>query len=76
MRLHKKVWMWYGRWWAVQLQRGAYFSLGIHVDWARPYIDFHFWQFIVSVGNNPVLTYYRDKHRGSCRGFLTETPIL
>jgi hypothetical protein len=77
MRLHKKVWMWYGRWWAVQLQRGGYFSLGVHVDWSKPYVDLHLWNVIVSVGNNPVMTYWRDKYRGSCRGFYTEDiPVL
>ena len=76
MRMHKKVWLWWGRWWAVQIQRGQYVSLGIHVDCGKPYLDLHFGWCIASIGNNPVMTYLRDKHRGSSRGMFTETPIL
>lgn len=76
MRLHGKVWLWFGRWWAAQLQLGDYFSLGVHLDWRRPYLDLHFAWFIVSIGDNPVMTHYRDKYRGSSRGMRTKTPIL
>jgi len=80
MRLHRKVWLWHGRWWAVQLQRGGYFSIGIHLDWDKPYLDLHLWQFIMSIGNNPVMGHWQDRTRGSCRGMLRpeqpELPVL
>jgi len=77
LRVHKKVWLLYNSWFAMQYQGGRYFSLGIHLDWDKFYIDFHFWKFIISIGNNPVLTPERDRHRGSCRGFLfPDDPIL
>ena len=76
MRLHRKVWLWYGRWWALQLQWGRYFSLGVHLDFYKPYLDLHFAWFIVSVGKNPVMGHLRDQQRGSCRGMMAQTPIL
>ena len=54
---------------------GRYFSLGIHVDFYKPYVDLHFLWFILSVGLNPVVGHVRDKHRGSCRGMFTD-PVL
>lgn len=74
--MHKKVWLWWGSWWAVQIQRGQYCSLGVHLDWGKPYLDLHFFWLIASVGNNPVMTHLRDKHRGSSRGMFTEPPVL
>lgn len=77
MRIHRKVWLWHGRWWAVQLQWGRYFSIGAHLDLAKPYLDLHFAWFIISIGNNPVMGHWQDRLRGSCRGMLRpETPIL
>jgi hypothetical protein len=70
MRLHRKVWLWYGRWWAVQLYLNSYVSLGLHVDFRKPYLDIHALWFIVSVGNNPVFGWPEDQQRGSCRGML------
>lgn len=77
MRLHQKVWLWWGPWWAVQLYRGAYVSLGLHLDFRRPYVDLHLGWIIVSIGRNPVVTNERDRLRGSCRGFLfPKDPVL
>lgn len=77
VRLHRKVWLCWGEGWAVQLYRGWYCSLGLHVDFQRPYLDVHFGWLIVSVGRNAVITNERDRLRGSCRGFLfREDPLL
>jgi hypothetical protein len=77
MRLHQKVWLWWGSWWAVQLYRNRYVSLGVHVDFRRPYVDLHLGWLIISLGRNPVITNERDRLRGSCRGLLfREDPVL
>ena len=75
MRIHRKVWIWWGQYWAVQIYLNWYFSLGVHVDLRRPYADFHIGMLIVSVGDNPAITNHADTHRGSCRGFFAE-PVL
>jgi len=77
VRIHRKVWLWWGRWWAVQIYAAPYVSVGLHVDLAMPYLDVHFLWVIASVGNNPVITNERDRHKGSCRGFLfRDSPLL
>lgn len=78
MRVHRKVWLWWGKWWAAQLYVNAYLSLGVHVDFRRPYLDLHFLWLSVSVGNNPIFTDEADWKRNSCRGFVTNDrpPVL
>lgn len=77
MRLHAKVWLWWGSWWAVQFYRAGYVSLGVHVDLRRPYIDLHVLWLIASVGRNPGFTDEAEWKRGSCRGFITQDrPVL
>lgn len=77
MRVHRKVWLWWGTGWAVQLYRAPYISLGIHVDFRRPYVDLHVGWFIFSVGNRPISTDERDRKRHTCRGFLfADDPVL
>lgn len=76
-RLHRKVWLWTAPGIAVQVYRERYLSLGIHIDFARPYVDLHILWLIVSLGRQPWLTDARDRHRHSCRGFLfADDPIL
>ena len=41
MRLHRKVWLWWGRWWAAQYYRAPCASFGIHLDLRRPLLDLH-----------------------------------
>lgn len=77
MRRHRKVWLWWGRWWAVQFYAAPYLSVGIHFDFAMPYMDVHFLWLIASIGRNPVVTNEEDRHKGSCRGFLfRDDPLL
>jgi hypothetical protein len=77
MRYHRKIWIWWGPWWAAQFYWAKCLSLGVHVDFASPYVDLHFLWFTVSVGNNPVITNERDRQRGSCRGFFfADSPLL
>lgn len=75
--MHRKVWLWWGRYWAAQVYLARYVSIGVHVDFAMPYLDLHFLWVIASVGRNPVITNERDRLRGSCRGFLfRDDPVL
>ena len=76
MRTHRKVWLWWGPWWAVQLYVNRYVSVGIHVDWGKPLVDLHFGWFIVALGRDPVHTPVGEAHRSSCRGFLIDRPVL
>lgn len=77
MRRHRKVWLWWGAWWAIQFYRAPCLSFGLHLDFAMPYADVHFLWLTISVGRNPVVTNERERNRGSCRGFLfRDDPLL
>ena len=76
MRLHRKIWLWHGSWWAVQLYVAPYLSAGLHIDLLRPYLDVHAGWLIVSIGSRPVITNAVDRYRHSCRGFLFDEPVL
>lgn len=77
MRVHRKVWLWFGPRWAVQLYLAPYISLGVHIDLRRPYIDLHLLWLIVSLGADAVLTPHKDRYRWSCRGFvMPDDPVL
>ena len=72
------MWLWNPvPWFAAQMVVKPYVSFGIHIDFARPYVDLHFLLFILSVGKNPVVTNEWDRTRGSCRGFrFSDKPLL
>lgn len=70
------VWLAWGRHWAVQVTAGAYVSLGFHFDPRRPILDLHLLWLIISVGQHPVVTAARDRHRHTCRGFLRADDII
>ena len=76
MRLHRKVWLWGGPCWAIQLYMNRYVSLGLHVDFARPYVDLHVLWLIVSIGREPYRTAQVDRYRHTCRGFGFDEPVL
>jgi hypothetical protein len=78
---------WYirhGSWWMLQWAWPVpFFSLGIHVEPRRgvteagkpfgPYLDLHFWIFVLSIVRNPVYT-HGDTYRGTAsRGGLQGT---
>ena len=72
MRLHRKVWIWYGRYWAVQLVWLPWeFGLGVWMEPRRPLVDFHLLWFTVSFGERPVLTDEWQNRTHSGRGFLS-----
>jgi hypothetical protein len=74
-RLHRKIWLWSGEWWALQLYINRYLSVGVHVDCQRPLIDIHAGWFILALGRRPEITLDADAQRQSCRGFLIR-PVL
>lgn len=74
---HPKIWLCWTRWWAVQLVTNEWLALGVHIDPHRPCLDLFLGPLTVSVGNHPIRTDDRAKHRYSGRGFLYEgDPLL
>lgn len=69
-RIHRKVWLYWGRWWAVQVQWQPTISVGVRVEYDRPLLDLYFGPLTVAVGNHPVLTRESSRTADSCRGFL------
>ena len=68
-----RVWIAWGKWWALQMYLYPCVSLGIHIDVSRPVIDLHFLFFILAIGPEAAITGQADRHRHSCRGFLFKT---
>lgn len=62
----------YGRWWMVQWCADApWFSLGLHVDWERPYVDVHLGRLIFSAGRVPHYTPELEQQLTHARGGVT-----
>ena len=76
MRTHRKIWLWWGSWWAVQLYVNRYVSIGVHVDWGKPLLDVYLGWLTIALGDDPVHTPPADAQRRSCRGFLIDRPVL
>ena len=69
-RQHRKVWLWWNAWLALQFVSNEWFSFGVHMEPSRPLLDLFLGPLTVSVGHHPILTDERWKHRHSGRGFL------
>jgi hypothetical protein len=69
-RLHAKVRLWWGRWWAVQFVTVDWLSLGVHVEPRRPLVDLFLGPLTVALGRHPALTDPRLAHRHASRGFF------
>jgi hypothetical protein len=73
-RLHKKVWIAWGRWWAVQGVWMLELSFGFRIEPRRPLLDLFLGPLTIAVGNHPVLTDPRmNQHHGG-RGFVNADP--
>jgi len=48
LRVHRKVWLAWGKWWAFQYYRVPCSSLGFHVDLRRPLLDLHVTPLVVA----------------------------
>jgi hypothetical protein len=75
--MHRKVWLAWGRWWAVQVVFPVpELALGIHIEPRRPLLDVYLPWLTLAIGKHPLLTDPRTKHRHSCRGFvMAEVPL-
>lgn len=69
-RTRRKVWLWWGRWWAVQYVAMLELSFGVAFHWRRPMLDLYLGPLTVAVGRTAVLTDQHDRLRGRCRGFI------
>jgi hypothetical protein len=69
-RQHRKVWLVWTRWWAVQVVLLPEWSFGIRVEWRRPLVDLFVGPITLAFGNHPVLSDPRTQHRHSGRGFV------
>jgi len=71
MRIHKKVWIWWSKWWAIQYAHfWNEFPVGIRPNWQRPMLDLYIGPLTVSIGKHAVYTDPRTRHWDSCRGLL------
>lgn len=71
MRLHKKVWLWWGKWWAVQFTAMSdEWSAGVRVNVRRPLLDLYFGPLTIAFGRHAVYTDPRTRTWDSCRGML------
>ncbi len=72
----------FGSWWAVQWRFDGCLSLGIHVEFRvnikgdggtfGPYVDLHFLNVILSLGNNPAYSTDLERVISVSRGGLPE----
>ena len=63
--------LWHDRkrkWWMVQFVLDYSFSIGIHVDLRRRYVDLHFLWFVFSIGLNAPYSDYLSSIRWDSRG--------
>ena len=71
MRIQRKVWLWWGRWWAVQLVAEWHeWSAGVRLNLRRPMLDLYLGPLTVSIGRHAAYTDPRMRHWDSCRGML------
>ena len=72
-----RVWVAWGRGWAVQAYWYPCVSLGLHVDLGRPLVDVHLGIVTIALGPAAHITGQRDRHTHTCRGFLfADDPVL
>lgn len=69
-RVHRKVLLVWGKWWAVQVVSMLEISLGVAFHWRRPMLDLYLGPLTIGVGRNAALTDQHDRLRGRCRGFF------
>lgn len=78
MRVHRKVWIWWGKWWAIQFMAvWNEFSLGVRVNWGQPIIDIYIGPLTLAFGPMAHITHPLFAESNSCRGFfVTDKPVL
>jgi hypothetical protein len=76
-RLHRKIWLAWGRWWAFQIQMPVTLSLGVRVELARPMVDLYVGPATLALGRHPLVTDESVRTADSCRGFVfSEKEVL
>lgn len=71
MRVHRKVWLWWGKWWALQFaNQWEEFPVGLRPHWRRPMLDIYFGPLTLALGRHAVYTDPRTREWDSCRGML------
>lgn len=78
MRVHRKVWIWWGKFWAVQFMRiWDEYSLGIRLNVSQPVLDIYLGPLTIAVGRMPAMTHPLFSGCQSCRGFfISDKPVL
>jgi hypothetical protein len=69
-RLHRKVWLAWGRGWAFQVQLPVTLALGIRLELSRPMLDLYVGPATLALGRHPLLTDESVRTADSCRGFV------
>ncbi|HZL93740.1 MAG TPA: hypothetical protein VFB99_08850 [Vicinamibacterales bacterium] len=69
-RIHRKVFLAWNRWCAVQLVFKWEIALGVALHWERPMLDIYLGPLTLAFGNMPVLTNMHERLRSRCRGFI------
>jgi hypothetical protein len=72
MRIHRKVWLWWGKHWAVQLTllHDGEISHGWRLNYRRPLFDLYLGPLTIALGRHAVYTDPRTRNWDSCRGML------
>lgn len=79
MRAHpfRRVWVWWGRGWAVQVIADLELSLGVRLNWRAPVLDLYLGPLTLAFGRHPEITHPDEARRFSCRGFFVgDRPVL
>jgi len=69
-RVHRKVFLAWNKWFAVQVVTMLEISLGVAFHWRRPMLDIYLGPLTLAVGRNAALTDQHERLRGRCRGFF------
>ena len=69
-RLHRKVFLVWGRYWAAQLVLGEIGGFGLRPKLLPPCLDIYLGPVTLAFGRNAHLTQQHERLRGCCRGFL------
>ena len=71
MRMHHRVWLFWGKWWAVQfVALWDEVSLGIRFNMRRPVVDLYIGPLTIALGKHAVYTDPRTRTWDACRGML------
>lgn len=70
IRPHRKVWLSWNRWLAIQIVSLPQFALGLRWIWHQGYAILYLGPLTIALGRHPVLSDPRTATLERCRGFL------